>query len=400
MNNTIYKKIYQLKCKLETALHIGCAEQTPIGAMNVMKTGDGKILIPGTSIAGVFFYTLRHFIENDTLELLDKDNASPIVFRSSTFSNNVTLKIRDRVKINRELKTAEDGSLFSYWEIEPEDAFFNIEIEVDNLSMKLPKINNEADSFDTIDSYIQNVLDVWMAEGFFLGAHNSSGNGKVKIVEVNYAEINQDSFASYLKNDYSFKNYRGNQSDKSIYKKYLITVSSEDETDGYGTNALLIKGGASHNSLVNNGSDAIFINTGKRLFIPGSSLKGAFSMFVEKYDGKELLKDLFGQEDSDNQGYIYFPDLFFEHVNENHLINIERHAEDEFTRAVLGSAKFNEERLFYNKAKGHILVPTAFYENNKEKVDRLFELLNIGLKNRLISIGANSCYPKIEIEEV
>lgn len=64
MNNTIFKKIYKVRCELITALHIGCASQSPVGAMEIMKNGNGEIMIPGTSIAGLFFDTLSNLETN------------------------------------------------------------------------------------------------------------------------------------------------------------------------------------------------------------------------------------------------------------------------------------------------------------------------------------------------
>ncbi len=101
--------------------------------------------------------------------------------------------------------------------------------------------------------------------------------------------------------------------------------------------------------------------------------------------------------------------IFPKSVNDEkkHLLNIERHAEDEFTRAVLGSSKFNEERLFYAKVEGEIRVPLSFYNGidsidkkpMKEKIINMMNFLKQGCDKRLISLGANGCYPKITIEE-
>ena len=400
MNNTIFKKIYKVRCELITALHIGCASQSPVGAMEIMKNGNGEIMIPGTSIAGLFFDTLSNLETNIRDHRLIKKNASYIIFRSVIFENIKYLKIRDRVKMNRELKVADEGSLFSYWEIEPEMTNFDICIEIDNLSLK-----NLGKDFEIVDKWIQKVLKAWADEGFFLGAHNSSGNGRVKLLEISKAEVTENNFDDYLDDKLNFSKYLDDKDKnveklKPLYKKYKITVDINDEEDAYGTNALLIKGGVSHDSLVKNPSDAVFINTGKRLFIPGSSLKGSISMFLEKYGKNQCLKDMFGQEESENQGYIYFPDMFFNNVNKANLVNIERHAEDEFTRAVLGSSKFNEERLFYSKSEDYILIPMKFYNQKSKEIQDMFDFIKKGFEKKLISLGANSCYPNICIEEV
>lgn len=434
------KILYKVCLTLHTALHIGCEQSLSVGSFEVMKNGAGDHIIPGTSIAGVFMETLRGIVDirkNDEYsELFEKvyngniqddqddtkikNHGSPLIFRTVTLNKEFQKKIRNRVKLDRQTKTAEDGSLFSYWEIEPEDVTFDVQIEIDNLSM-----NNSQKELETLTDWIESVFASWAIEGVFLGGHNTSGNGYCKISSeiiiktIDTASIadsnpgyiqkwtidSEDQFSDYLKNKDNYKNYDNSQKDSNIpmfYKTWTINVDMNDEDNDFGTNALLIKGGVTDVSLGDNPSDAVFINTGKRLFIPGSSLKGSFSAFLEKYGKNEWLKEFFGQEDSDCQGYIYFPDLFFretENSNYKHLIHIERHAEDEFTRKIYGTGKFSEERLFYANSKGKIRVPMKFYNENYAKLDKLIKFMREGCICRLIGLGANGCYPKITIEE-
>jgi len=409
-NNKIKKILYKTNLKLETALHIGCAQKSPVGSFDMMQNGAGEYLIPGTSIAGVFIDTLRDLIDlgdqnnktlyykiSDTEEINGekKNRGSALVFRSVNLGESPPKQIRNRTKIDRETKTADEGALFSYWEIEPENVSFEVKIEIDNLSVK-----NKDEDIKTLQNWVKLIFASWRKEGVFFGGHNSSGNGFCTLEKAEEWVIDSEAkFKNYLDNETKYSNI--SEYPKEImqrFKTWTITVDMNDEEDSYGTNALLIKGGVSHTSLAGNPSDGVFINTGKRLFIPGSSLKGTFSMFLEKYEKKDWLKDFFGQEGSDKQGYIYFPDLIFpDKMNDGkkHLINIERHAEDEFTRAVYGSSKFNEERLFYAKGEGKIRVPLE----EAEAVKDLFEFMQQGCKHRLISLGANGCYPKITIVE-
>ncbi|MDN5354404.1 MAG: hypothetical protein PWQ09_1160 [Candidatus Cloacimonadota bacterium] len=486
-NNNI-KILYKAGLNLQTALHVGCAQKSPVGSFEMMQNGAGEYIIPGTSIAGVFFDTLRDLLklegkkeeisflfarcisDNNTIYLVPKKDkklltslypqpteekielkakaeeflvvlenlyhndegkvhekyknifrnikkyrknfGSPLVFRSINLSESIEnindkIKIRNRTKINRKTKTAEEGELFSYWEIEPEGVSLDIHIEIDNLSVK-----NKDKDIETLQNWVKMVFASWQKEGVFFGAHNTSGNGYCKLQQAEEWIIDSEElFEKYIKskNPYAetfrmveFTKPSEWSNPKPRFKTWEITVDMNDEDEGYGTNALLIKGGVTHSSLAGNPSDGVFINTGERLFIPGSSLKGTFSMFLEKYGKSEWLKDFFGQEGSKNQGYIYFPDLIFStdmNDKKKHLINIERHAEDEFTRAVFGSGKFNEERLFYAKAEGKIRVPKKIYDNNKTTIDEMFKFLVQGCEHRLISLGANGCYPKITIKE-
>lgn len=406
MPNTL-KIFYKAGIELKTALHIGTAQESPVGAFEIIKNGAGEFIIPGTSIAGVFFDTLRDMYDDDLHSQITeyednkgkKSKGSDIVFRSVNLGTNPLNMIRNRVKIDHETKTAENKALFSYWEIEPEGISFDLEIEIDNLS-----IYDRSKEMTKLAEWVEAVLTSWKNEGVFFGGHNTSGNGYCVLHKLNKKEITKDNYKAHLDNPDAISynpislNYKVNRR----FKTWKITVDMTDEDGGYGTNALLIKGGASHHSLAGNPSDGVFVNTGKRLYIPGSSLKGTFSMFLEKYGKSVWLNKFFGQNDSKNQGYIYFPDLIFsEDVNDNknHLVNIERHAEDEFTRAVFGSGKFNEERLFYAKQTGKIRVPLKFYQKFKTELDELISFMQKGCAKRLISLGANGCYPKITIEE-
>jgi len=432
------KILYRADLALVTALHMGCRNMSPVGAFDMMKNGAGEYIIPGTAVAGVFIDTLRHLLsdkekkENAGLyaeictETTNGDdenrtlNGSRLIFRTVNLGlpRDLPLKIRNRVRIDRKTKTAQDKNLFSYWEIEPEGTTFRVEIEIDNLSLRW-----DAGALCILSGWVETVLASWAKDGVFFGAHNSSGNGYCTLIPVGKTEPdtsgkpNGSCFKKMeINSEAAFRAYLDDCVPPSVwdnrdrylrvpdrYKTWTIEVNVEDEEDGFGTNALLIRGGVSHNSLGLNPSDAVFINTGSRLFIPGSSLKGAFSMFLEKYGKTAWLQDILGQDQVEHQGYLYFPDLFFRpdvgKNNTRHLIHIERHAEDEFTRAVFGSGKFSEERLFHAKTKGKLRMPVYFWEKNKRNIQKLMSFLQQGCGLRLISLGANGCYPDITITE-
>ena len=71
------------------------------------------------------------------------------------------------------------------------------------------------------------------------------------------------------------------------------------------------------------------------------------------------------------------------------------HAEDEFTRAILGTSKFDEECLFNTTFEGQIRC----YANDEKEVGNMIAFIKDLCDNRMISIGAGSCYPKITIKE-
>ena len=191
-----------------------------------------------------------------------------------------------------------------------------------------------------------------------------------------------------------------------IFKRYKLKVKIAKEKDGYGMDSLLIKGGEGMFSLVNNPVDSIFVNNGKELFIPGSAIKGGFSFFMEKYGKKEWINFLglnnneLPQDKKKRSGMlikdIYLKDISSDNLKKK-LLPIERHAEDEFTRAILGSSKFNEERLFNTEFVGEIYID--YNEYNKNEINEIIEFLKEGMKYRLIPLGAGSNYTEFELAE-
>lgn len=406
MNNSFATK-YTIKCELKTALHIGCGEDSPIGAADIYKNGAGEFCIPGTTIAGLFFDTLESIYPDISVNSKTKNlwykctqnengdsYGSPIIFRTSILETkeNLVLKIRDRTKINATTKTAEEGGKFSYWEIGPENVNFEINIAIDRISVRFVSDEDNAQ----LEEWIEAVLYSWQNEEFMIGAFCSSGNGWTELTKV-------------LKDDKEItlntpENYT------NIYDHYNLNVKVDDEENGYGTNALLIKGGDSNESLnPGNFVDGIFVNTGKKLYIPGSSIKGVFSFFMEKYGQEEWAKllgvDLANDKKAlDYAGDLFIQDLFPEEYQNNHLISIERHAEDEFTRAVFGTSKFNEERVFHTTFSGKILIrkSTRIDKNRiaEKEISDMIDFIKQGMSQRLISLGANGCYPLFSLQKI
>jgi CRISPR/Cas system CSM-associated protein Csm3 (group 7 of RAMP superfamily) len=426
------KILYKIDFKIKTAIHIGSGEEIN-GNANFFKNGKGDLFIPGSSIAGVFFERLESLNKNikdnnfykeltqrnKKIEEKDKNEeafeASRIIFKGAVIQNPY-LKVKNRIKIDNPTKTAEDTAKFSYWQVEPSDkeSDFSIFLEIDNIS-KINKYLSDKDLKD-IETSVDTVIKSWKKEGFKIGAFSNSGNGWCEL--KNYFKIKLDSkekFKNYLEKRESIFDEKNkikdpnnnNNNVKKVYKKFKLKIKIIDEDDGYGTNGLLIKGSDIEKSLnSNNNVDSPFINTGKKLYIPGSSVKGAFNSFFEKYGANKSLyenwKEVTGQKNAKNYedkkaGKVVIKDLFIIKYDFKNLIQIERHKEDEFTRAIFGSGKFNEERLFNSCFEGDILIKKSDYN---DKIDDLINFLKQGMQNRLISLGSNHCFPVFELKEV
>jgi len=418
------KIVYNLEFLIETALHIGSGILSPeTGAGIIAQNGAGEYYIPGTSFAGLFFERLWHLnneneddVYNTLMGKVEMENSnenkkyyntgSPIVFRSSIIEK-PELMIRDRVKINRKLRTAEYESKFSVWQINPhihkEPLIIKAICEIDLSSFiiddmrQASNINKKID-YNIVITTVEKVFNSWNKEGLFIGGYSSSGMGwaTLKSATKNSESVLRDDIKKDL---------------HSVFKTWDVILEVKNESDGYGTNGLLIRGGDEQLSFrynegktninqspiseINPQIDAVFMHDGKQLFIPGSSLKGAISFYLDKYGKTERLKNLLGQEKSDVGGKVFFKDLYPTNYKSKHLLTIERHAEDEFTRAILGTSKFDEECLFNTTFEGQIRC----YANDEKEVGNMIAFIKDLCDNRMISIGAGSCYPKITIKE-
>lgn len=414
MSSTI-KEFWLLSLHFKSALHIGRgSSDTFMGAAEIIENGAGKYVIPGTSIAGMFFSTMMTCVQpqdsNSALwkELTgegkgnnDASTASWLVFRSVEIDPKL-LQVRDKVSINRKTKTAKDGAKFSTWEIIPKD--LEVLIEFDNMSRKEPR--SDADC-KQLKAWVDAVLYSWQIEGFFLGADSGTGSGYVKLKDIKHCSLDSTNFQTYLDASYlnlpkanmGWLDYNLQKPDSTCKPAFLRKYSLKVAVDYQ--NPLLIKGGVSYMSQTNPDTDAPFIHRDGKPFIPGSSIRGAISSFMDKY-AKTNWKILLGQpkndkDQPDNGGYIIFTDLLLQ--KEGKLLQIERHAEDQFSRAIFGSGKFDEERLFNAEFYGEIFVlsgaPIAV-----DELDKLFAFLKSGIDLCMISLGSGACYPNITMEEL
>lgn len=416
------KTFYRLELDFKSPLHVGKGSQGDyLGASEIIHDGSGAYVLPGTSIAGVFLATLEKCVSKESLdpgeEKLWKENvttqpsgkedtsqASRILFRTATL-NPLELRVRDKVRINRKSKTADDGAKFSQWEIDP--GRVKLLVEIDNLSRSK---RLDQDEFAILESWVETVLYCWQQEGVFLGGHTGTGNGYARLAAMERFRLDATNFKEYLQSSYhdlldqgglwseftpqaATGSYRA-----TILRRYACTVRTGLQ------NPLLVKGGSSYQSDANPETDAAFVSRNSRPFIPGSSFRGALSSIMDKYAKLEW-KTLLGQpeeegKDADRGGCVIFTDLCLDEQASAgmKLLQIEHHAEDQFSRAVYGGGKFIEERLFNAVFQGEIIVldcETA----RAAHLDGLFGFLKQACEYGLIALGSGGCHPEITLEE-
>jgi len=408
------RKCLKLTFEFDTALHIGSGTLAPeTGSSEVLQNGAGEYLIPGSTFAGLFFERLARLKGHNSEEYaklqgsrqVEKNeqrratHASPLIFRSATLAN-ANLMVRDHVKIDRRLKSAEDGKKFAHWQISPHwdgkplqvETMLELDLNSYQEDFLNPRgVNIKKADIPQTDQLLDTVCEVlgsWAHEGLFIGAHASSGMGWAHLVDAVLPAGTPDL----------------PKPTKKVFKKWKVELKVGDEPDGYGTNALLIRAGEGEisyrlvideNADIDPFLDAVFLHDGQKLLIPGSSLKGALSFYVEKYHGKDgWLRDLLGQE-GETAGRIFFSDLYAVDFQPKHLLTIERHAEDEFTRAIITQAKFNEERLFRTAFLGEI---RAYADDPQlSDIESFVTFFNDLAAKRLFSLGAQACHPEVFI---
>jgi CRISPR/Cas system CSM-associated protein Csm3 (group 7 of RAMP superfamily) len=319
------------------------------------------------------------------------------VFRTATLNPKGDY-LRDRVRINRETKTADDKAKFSQWEVLPKNT--TVLIELDNVSKGSSCFSEK--EVDRLKRWISQVLASWHKEGFFIGAHSSVGNGFTKVVSVKMSSLNKDNYQAYLSTASTdtqiVEKMQGTELDlatiefnPSFKRRYKITVKTGLH------DPLLIKGNVFYPSRKNPETDAAFINRDGRPYIPGSSIRGAISSFMEKYqvpDWEELTGD------TGKAGRIMFTDLtMIDSEVKAELIQIERHAEDQLSRAIYGPGKFDEERVFNAVFQGEILLASGNSLEEKS-LEHIFGFLKDGLRHRLIGLGSGAAHPEMTLEEV
>ncbi len=403
------KEIDVLELEPASSLHIGSGDfDMFFGANGIFENGLNQPGVPGSSLAGVFIATLRDVvadIEKDPLfyritgdDGKEKKPASLLWFRS-WYSDKAIKNLRDRLRIEPATRAAADEAKFAQWEIAPHELKIKVVIGVEDRGLGI-------DDLGKIRHWIDAVAWSWKTEGVALGAFSAAGLGWCRLTEngLKRFEITRENHEVYLDTPINklpdleshWKSVMPKEEPNDQVRRYLVYDLLVEIPKDWGIEALLIKGGQHAFSLLKgNEVDMAFIHDGRCLFIPGSSVKGAFKAFIRRYR-KDLL-DFFGKTDkgSESAGSLLIEDLRLDGDPREFLLPVERHAEDELTRAVWGGGKFNEERLFAGRFKGRVRIPVK----KEGEWTAVRGLLKQGFQHRLISLGAGGSYPAFSITE-
>ena len=268
---------------------------------DVLRDRDGKVYIPGTSLAGVS----RHFLEtvgintNDIFGKIDieKDYESKIKFFDAFAVNEVSTSVRDSVRLVDKISL--DGSKFDY-EIAEAGAEFIFRIE----------LNSTKDEEMKICAYIVNGLK---SGDIRIGGKTTRGFGVVYIQDIKYLQLDlkeKEDMDTYINIDKSWsevdKALTCTELEKAEYDGVYETIERDFSLKSF----LFIRDYGSTKKV--EGDDSKFVdaqtltNAKGNPIIPGPSIAGVIRSYCRKILGKvgyenekerqDFINELFGYE--------------------------------------------------------------------------------------------------------
>ena len=273
---------------------------------DVLRDRDGKVYIPGTSLAGVS----RHFLEtvgintNDIFGKIDieKDYESKIKFFDAFAVNEVSTSVRDSVRLVDKISL--DGSKFDY-EIAEAGAEFVFRVE----------LNSTNDEEMKICSFI---INGFRNGDIRVGSKTTRGFGVVDIQDIKYIQLdlaNEKDMDTYINLDRSWSEVNKAFSDEELEKAEYDGVYETIERDFSLKSFLFIRDYGSTKKV--EGDDSKFVdaqtltNAKGNPVIPGPSIAGVIRSHCRKIldkvgygnekERKDFINELFGYETEVNE---------------------------------------------------------------------------------------------------
>ncbi|MDD3581656.1 MAG: RAMP superfamily CRISPR-associated protein [Desulfobacca sp.] len=434
----LWRAFFRADLVLDSALHIGAGGYDDSrGIATCYRDARGQAVILGTSLAGVFMEDVLQAVNDPRTQEATKTGIQAIQKKITCkglndlegsrfiFHNARPLEAqkanrpwdrRDSVRIDRQTRTAAYGAKFAHEVLEPGLRFrFYFECAF------YP--HDKTEQKKTLTALALKILQQrWGQKNSpaFLGAAAARGTGWFHLENLQAAVIaDSDGLQAYLNAEdiKSFVDDHPNyislaeiqewsgdlplQWPRQVWN-FQVQILDAIE-DGYGAWPLLVRS-APEKGLLNE-EDLTFVSTrvwkkpddnGKqkseeKLFIPGSTLRGAARSFMERLaaSGKlngliqEKLNALFGPEDCSSGSRLRFRDAYFENPGKPNQI-VHHVALDEFTRGALEGAKFDEKPLFSGNFDGQIILE---YPDEEEK--KLIETLFAWGQQGWVALGAH-----------
>ncbi|MBF0240060.1 MAG: hypothetical protein HQM12_20350 [SAR324 cluster bacterium] len=364
------------------------------GIMELRTDGSDCPVIPGTSLAGVFFEDLEwqqgkmspspheHFqgLSGKLSRSREEDSRSALIFASSPLqAQGKSLAhwrcVRDRIRMDEETRTVAEGAKFAQWQLITGSRFeFQLEIEPEFLN---------AEAREERLQEIEQVLLRWQNHGFFLGHSSGSGNGWMRLENLQKWEVTASSYQNYLQGDpfemrSLFQSLSSEGVQGSTRFNYLpYEVNLQPDSSAWGLDFVEIHQGSQYSLLSE--MDAPFysekyfvsepsMNFQEYYILPGSSLRGAMRSFLRDYYPTEWIHWWFGAEKDSKQdnnasharrGWLRFRDARGPRVPKQSWL-VHAHAEDEFTASTYESGLFDHCPLVEAVFEGRLAYPKDF----------------------------------------
>lgn len=376
--NKLIKKIFiKGNLNLLSPLAIGNGNND-ITDNDILKDGDGKIFIPGTSLAGITRNYLKNYYSNskekiEALNVLlgDENNKngkqSSVYFYDAFLKKEGNISTRDGIMLEKYIKVTKENHKFNY-QIAEEDNIFLFKLEI-----SIRKINEEYIKY--FYEFIRVIITAINNGEILIGSKIKRGLGKIKLSQLKALVIKLDN-KKELDNEkeldrlfkfewdspefieqFDFIKEIDNFSNKKLTK---ITVPLKVKDTLFVRNYLLS----------NDDVDAEQLNYNGKFVIPGNTWSGAFKHRANIILNELLEDDLFNH----NEKYVDFiiEELFGKKSKYNK-------SKDE------GRAS----RIIFEESKDK--NKSRFIEIRRTKIDRFTgSALNKGLFDARVAVGGET----------
>ncbi|GAB5046625.1 RAMP superfamily CRISPR-associated protein [Thermodesulfovibrio sp. TK110] len=333
--------------------------------LDVMKDSEGKPFIPATSFIGVLRHkTEQAGIESSKIEYFwgtkrsDEYNSrqSSIACSDLLSVGDVSVSIRDGVRINNKKGIAEEHAKFDYEIIQP-GSIFNLNLEI--------TLTATEDEFKK--QMLSTIIELLKNEKIRIGAKTNSGFGRVRLNDWKVYEFDFSNKQSVLN---WFKYLKtGILPEVSEFRINPLPIShNQFNIDAFFTikNSLIIRS----YSVDPNLPDTEHIKSGNDYVLPGTSLKGAIRARAERIintlgKSKEILDYLFGIAGPNVSEPIKGKVIVEETILKDFPSEVQTRIKiDRFTGGTIESALMETKPLF--KGKNESLFHVRFLIDNPE----------------------------------
>jgi CRISPR/Cas system CSM-associated protein Csm3 (group 7 of RAMP superfamily) len=360
--------------------------------IELMKLPDGKVYIPGSSIAGcIKSFMLRHDLTSEGSYLWGRTSSRPSkdndmlqshIIVADMVPNGQTakhIKARDGVKIAYNTGTAEDNMKYDYEILEPGVEFpFYAEITI-----RRGGFLEKDKQFEDARQFAADLKKVFEDDSFRIGAFTNTGFGKIECIEYKAYNFSfpQDAIAwfDYLKDGAHAISVENMQLEhaREIMKTGHFSVKGT-----FRLKTSLIIGSYGING---DEPDKIQLRCGEHFALPGKSIRGALrhrankilSVMMSQEESNVKIRELFGDVDEANKVQIKSRFRVEEAVMKKEEVKPmlqNRVRIDRFTGGTIDAALFNSQPVWTTE-KEKVSITLTIQEGASKLEKKLLLLL-------------------------